>query len=111
MLYYSIVIYLLLEELKGISFKESFVLSFFGEVLAPEDSCCYNSTMKFLTILSGRRPADPCDMTTMKSLSIPDLTDGSSSIVSCPSRTNMRVTDILRLLRTFRKERSYVNWY
>jgi hypothetical protein len=111
MLYYSIIIYLLLEKPKEILFKMSCVLSFFGIVLALEDNCCYNSKMNSLTILSGRRPADPCGMTTTKSLSLPELTDGSSSIVSCPMRTNMRVTDILRLLRAFRKERSYVDWY
>ena len=111
MLYYSIIIYLLLEKPNEVLFKGSCVLSFFGIDLALEDNWSYNSKMNSLTILSGRRPAGPCGMTTMKSLSLPELIDGSSSIVSCPTRTNMRVTDILRLFRAFRKERSYVDWY
>lgn len=118
MLYCSLILYLLLKELKESTSlrkeKECCVLSsslLFRIVLAPKFIFGYNFKMNILTILSGRRPAGPCGITIIKSLSLPELKDGSSSIVSSSTRTNMRVTDILRLFKAFRKERSYVNWY
>jgi len=59
----------------------------------------YNFVMRNPLIDSGRRPPLPCSTTTRFRLSLSGFQDDSSSIVSCPARTNIRVTDIQRLTR------------
>jgi hypothetical protein len=61
----------------------------------------YNFVMKNLPIDSGRRPQPPCGTTTKVRLSLLGFQDDSSSIVSCPARTDIRITDIQRLTKVF----------
>jgi hypothetical protein len=64
----------------------------------------YNFIMKNLLIDSGRRPLATCGATTKVRLSLSGFQDDSSSIVSCPARTDIRVTDIQRLAKVSKRK-------
>ena len=127
MLYYNMIIDLLLEMLKKLfSLKEEerkdFAISNFmnqTEInyhqhinLAIKSNLCYDWGMNILTTSLGRGPLGDCGITTNCRLSLLESKDVSSSIVSCPTRTNIRITDVRRLFRIFAEKGGlYVCWY
>lgn len=127
MLYYNMIIDILLETLKKLfslkgKKRMDFTISNFMNqteinrhqriTLAIKSNLCYDWGMNISTTNLGRGPSDDCGITTNCRLSLLKSKDVSSSIVSCPTRTNIRITDVRRLFKIFAEKGGlYVCWY
>jgi len=127
MLYYNMIIELSIETLKKLfslkgKKRKDYAISNSSDqtdinrhqhiTLARKSILCYDWGMNILTTSLGRGPSGDCGITTNCRLSLLESKDVSSSIVSCPTRTNIRITDVRRLFKIFAEKGGlYVCWY